>query len=566
MGVGSEERIALVRVARGHTAAPFGGLLMRQPRMGTRRLPFRRFGALHTGLVLFIGANTLLTPAGTAQEWEDIAPLVPAADEQPANWRFTTTKPGEDWFKPALDDSTWAQGPGGFGTTDTPGAVIGTTWNTADIWLRREIEMPAPPWGDVQLWLHHDEDTEVYVNGVLALRIEGWSSGYEAHRLPPTGRAALRPGRNELAVHCHQTSGGQYIDLGLVALVPSPPDPKRWSRDRAWNWFTNQALPMGFNYIPANSISYTEMWMGYTFDPERIDRELALAQEVGFNCARVVLPYVVWEAEPEAFKQRFETFLSICRKRGIRVMPCFFDDCVFGPITDPVFGRQPGVVPGWYANGWTPSPGHQRVRDPEARPALERYVKDVMTAHRDDPRILCWDLYNEPGNSGLGNATLPLLKDTFRWAREINPSQPITSGVWGGSPRVTGFLKAHSDIITFHDYQPAPELHRTIAGLEPLGRPLICTEWLNRPRDSKVETCLPLFVEARVGAVHWGLVNGRTQTDLPWGHKPGKPYTGPWQHDLFRPDHSPYNPQEIGAFRTAIQQTKRPGTVTKPSK
>jgi len=127
----------------------------------------------------------------------------------------------------------------------------------------------------------------------------------------------------------------------------------------------------------------------YALDPKLLDRELALAQNVGFNCTRVVLSYVVWEVEPEAFKQRFEKFLSLCKQRGLKVMPCFFDDCVFGLITDPAFGRQPDVVAGWYANGWTPSPGHQRVKDPQVRAGLERYVKDVMTVHRDDRRILC---------------------------------------------------------------------------------------------------------------------------------------------------------------------------------
>ena len=481
--------------------------------------------------------------------------LVPAADMQPAIWRYTTNQPATGWETAGFDDSAWSEGESGFGSAGTPNAVIGTLWMTTDIWLRRDFELPVPPTGEVAVWLHHDEDAEVYLNSVLALRISGWSADYDTYSLTAAGRNALRVGKNKIAVHCHQTTGGQYIDAGLVMTIPTKPGAARWTPEHAWNWFTNQALPLGFNYVPANSISYTEMWMGYAFDPKLIEHELALAQKTGFNCLRVVLPFVVWEAEPKAFKQRWETFLTICDKHGIKVMPCFFDDCVFGPISDPEFGKQPEVVAGWYASGWTPSPGHQRVRDSKVRPALAHYVKDIMAAYRNDPRILCWDLYNESGNSGMGNASLSLLKDAFSWAREINPVQPITSGIFGGgSPRITTFLRDNSDIISFHNYQPAAELRHEIIDLKQLGRPLICSEWLNRPDNSTVATCLPVFLEEQVGALNWGLVNGKTQTDLPWGHKPDDPEPKIWQHDLFHSDHTPYDTHELELFRQATRQ------------
>jgi hypothetical protein len=142
--------------------------------------------------------------------------VLPAADQAPATWRYTTVKPGDGWFKPGFDCASWRQGPSGFGTAGTPGARIGTTWNTDDIWLRREFDVSATNWHDLQAWLHHDEDAEVYLNGVLALRTTGFVTGYEAWPLSATGKAALRPGQNLIAIHCHQTTGGQYIDLGLV--------------------------------------------------------------------------------------------------------------------------------------------------------------------------------------------------------------------------------------------------------------------------------------------------------------------------------------------------------------
>ena len=146
--------------------------------------------------------------------------VLPAADTQPAVWRYTTTQPAGDWFQPEFNDASWPQGKSGFGTAGTPGAIIGTVWNTDDIWLRREIELPAGRPHDPQFWMHHDEDAEIYVNGVLALKVPGFISSYDSVPMTPPGRAALRPGKVVLAVHCHQTTGGQYIDVGLVDVVP----------------------------------------------------------------------------------------------------------------------------------------------------------------------------------------------------------------------------------------------------------------------------------------------------------------------------------------------------------
>ena len=151
------------------------------------------------------------------------------------------------------------------------------------------------------------------------------------------------------------------LSVCIVYGAGAEPVPGRWPAEKAQAWYDTQPWPCGLNYIPANAISYTEMWMPYCFDAAFIDKDLALMEDVGFNCARVVLPFVVWEHDPDAFKERLTTFLSLCSKRGIKVMPTLFDDCVFGPILDPVYGQQPEVVVGWYANGWTPSPGRSMV-------------------------------------------------------------------------------------------------------------------------------------------------------------------------------------------------------------
>lgn len=150
-----------------------------------------------------------------------VTSIVPAADQQAAEWRYTTTRPAAGWMKENFDATIWPEGQSGFGTAGTPGAVVGTVWNTDDIWLRREVELPAKDLQRLELWLHHDEDVEVYINGVMAFQTEGFVGNYDAFPLTKEGRAALRPGKNLIAVHCRQSTGGQYVDLGFVTVQPN---------------------------------------------------------------------------------------------------------------------------------------------------------------------------------------------------------------------------------------------------------------------------------------------------------------------------------------------------------
>ncbi len=144
--------------------------------------------------------------------------VLAAADTRPAvAWRYTADTPARSWAKADFDDSSWRKGAAGFGSRGTPGAVIGTEWTSPDIWARREFELPAATdpcrlW----LWVHHDEDAEVFINGVPACALKGFSTGYVEAPIAADALAVIRPGRNVIAVHCHQTTGGQYIDAGLI--------------------------------------------------------------------------------------------------------------------------------------------------------------------------------------------------------------------------------------------------------------------------------------------------------------------------------------------------------------
>ena len=147
--------------------------------------------------------------------------VLPDARTEKAAWRYTLEKPAEEWFGPDFDDKAWKQGPAGFGTKGTPGAVIGTEWSKPEIWLRREVTLPEVRMAELRLAVHHDEDAEVYINGKLAAALFGFVSDYEVVDVAPEALAAIKPGKNVIAVHCRQTGGGQYIDVGLVRVIPA---------------------------------------------------------------------------------------------------------------------------------------------------------------------------------------------------------------------------------------------------------------------------------------------------------------------------------------------------------
>ncbi|MBM3494047.1 MAG: DUF1793 domain-containing protein, partial [Armatimonadetes bacterium] len=144
--------------------------------------------------------------------------VVPSADREPAEWRYTFDDPGAGWEKPDFDHGQWSVGKSGFGSQGTPGAAIGTRWTGPHIWLRRTFELKQTDLDGLNLWVHHDEDAAIYINGVLAARLPGFVTEYGDIEIRPAARAALKPGANTLAVHCRQTTGGQYVDVGLVRV------------------------------------------------------------------------------------------------------------------------------------------------------------------------------------------------------------------------------------------------------------------------------------------------------------------------------------------------------------
>jgi len=348
----------------------------------------------------------------------------------------------------------------------------------------------------------------------------------------------------------------------------------RWSVERARAWWAEGPLPVGCNFIPSTAINQLEMWQADTWDPDTIDRELGYAQGLRFNTVRVYLHDLLWEDDRSGFLARLSDFLDIARRNGQRVMWVLFDD-VWNPEPHP--GPQPAPWPGRHNSGWVESPGLPALEayasDPALRARLEAYVSGLISAFADDPRVWLWDLYNEPGGyprpggGPVGVRCLPLLRDVFRWARGVDPRQPLTSGLWWTplhpiDPVIAETQLAGSDVVSFHHYGPPDDLVRLCGELEErTARPLLCSEFLARHMKSRFETHLPIFRERDIGALCWGLVAGRTQTIYPWwswaDEEPG-PEPDPWFHDVLRPDGAPFSEEEarfLRAFDASARHT-----------
>jgi len=322
-----------------------------------------------------------------------------------------------------------------------------------------------------------------------------------------------------------------------------------WSKQKANAWYSEQPWLSGCNFQPSSAINQIEMWQPASFDAATIDKELGWAEELGFTTMRVFLSSVVWENDKVGFKKNINQFLTISSKHKIKPMFVFFDDC-WKPESS--YGKQPAPKPGIHNSGWVQDPSVSLRKDTlKSFPALEKYVKDILTTFKNDKRILLWDLYNEPGNSDHGITSLPLLKNVFKWARQVSPSQPISAGIWYfGCNELNVFQIENSDVITYHNYSDVKEHEKEINYLKMLGRPLICTEYMARKHDSRFENVMPMLKNLHVGAINWGFVSGKTNTIFAWDEPlPDLKEPKLWFHDIYRQDKTPFDQNEVNIIK-----------------
>jgi Cellulase (glycosyl hydrolase family 5) len=339
----------------------------------------------------------------------------------------------------------------------------------------------------------------------------------------------------------------------------------RWSAEKARTWAADKPWFAGCNYYPANAINQLEMWQKETFDPVVIDRELGWAEDIGFNSVRVYLHDIMWKEDRKGFLERTEKFLEIAHSHGIGVVFVIFDSC-WDPNPKP--GKQREPQPGLHNAGWLQSPGREILADEKKQDALEGYVKGFITHYRNDKRVHMWDLFNEPDNTNDNSykdqpekveQARQLLEKTFRWATEVDPSQPLTSAVWRNqwrdSEKLTPMEKLQldkSEVITFHNYGSLEQLTTCVESLRQYERPIFCTEYMARGNGSKFDPNLGYLKDQKVGAYNWGFVAGKSQTIYPWDSWKKKYDSEPavWFHDIFRADGSPYIPAEVEYIRS----------------
>ena len=355
--------------------------------------------------------------------------------------------------------------------------------------------------------------------------------------------------------------------LAATALTAAPAQARpRWTEAQANAWYAQQPWLVGANYVPATAINQLEMWQAETWDPKRIDYELELAQGIGMNTMRVFLHDQLWTQDPQGFKRRIDTFLAMAQRHGIKPLFVLFDSC-WDP--DPRLGPQHPPIPGVHNSGWVQGPGLPGLRDRSRYPAYKAYVQGVIGTYADDPRVLGWDLWNEPdndatqykGQEGKEPLVRALLAQVFEWALGADPSQPVTSGVWwhedwtptGGKLTLMERLQiGQSDVITFHDYSWPETFEARVRQLLPYNRPVICTEYMARGNGSTFDGSLPIAKRYNIGMINWGFVDGKTQTRLPWDSWE-KPYVmaepAIWFHEVFRGDGTAYRAAETDLIR-----------------
>jgi hypothetical protein len=395
-------------------------------------------------------------------------------------------------------------------------------------------------------------------------------------------------------------------DLSVVPVTG------RWPVEQIKAWYTGLPWLVGANYLPSNKINTIDMWQASTWDSRTIMSEFKLAQSIGYNTMRVFLHPLVWQDDEHGLYRRMDQFLAIAEQTGIRPSFVFFDDCHY-PYAK--LGPQPLPVRAFHNSGWVNAPERElaeRYARGEATTNeianLKGYVQRTIARFANDRRVLYWELYNEPGRGNgeydasgklilatIGDRSQHLVQDSWVWAREAAPSQPITSTNLGGiGDKNSAINAANSDLYSIHSYDGLPEMQKAVAAWSSEGRPVLVTEWLNRttipdiPKDilpllgadvakhfdgtNTPKDVLPYLKEQNVGAINWGFVTGKSETDWNWfsqyvngklrnlaaerraGNviRPGDPFPEPktWHHDLFRPDFTPYDQAEIDVFRS----------------
>lgn len=350
----------------------------------------------------------------------------------------------------------------------------------------------------------------------------------------------------------------------------------QWSTEKANEWYAKLPWLRGCNFIGSDCANRFDMWQSYKAKEKLMtaERELALCEELGFNTVRIWIVFEAWLNEREFFMNMLEEYITMCAEHHLYVMICLtneedlpcgsFEDFVPRQVGEQAYAL--GYHQGRFPEGEEAEqlPKWHYAQSPALAPKFWNMITDIVTKYADDSRVICWNVYNEPGFT-IGEACVPILQKMFEVVRACDPDQPLTADIWRGlddqdipNTKEEVFALEHSDVISFHAYLTLPQLCQNIDQFRVYGRPLFCTEWLHRIYHNNVCDAYPLFYIENIANYCWGFVVGKTQTNEPWDII-WKQYEDPnirmdldfskWQHDLYRPNLRPYDPKEIELIR-----------------
>ena len=319
----------------------------------------------------------------------------------------------------------------------------------------------------------------------------------------------------------------------------------KWPPERARQHMERFGVIKGCNYVPAYAHSHAHMWFDYRADD--INKELGWARDIGINSVRMFVPCFEYSAFREQLLKRWDRFLDAAAQHGMSVMPTFslsildpdYDPAAPGAFNQPTIRFKYGVHGGQWRY---PGVASYRKNWPESKNTIKEFIRSFVGRYGRDERIVAWDLVNEaPRSDRL------ILALTFQWARQVNPTQPLTS-CWEAIEI--------SDIYTFHTYgKPGTDSDgnswaRGMEGLKTTGRPALCTEFMARTMGNTLDSVLPFFATHKVGWYEWGLCAGSAQYHFPWNWPEGSPPPWLWFHCLLYPDGTPYKTEEIELIKS----------------
>lgn len=351
-----------------------------------------------------------------------------------------------------------------------------------------------------------------------------------------------------------------------------------WTEEEAWKWYKARPWIRGCNYLCSESPNRVDQWQALHFEErmQQTEREFELIRETGMNSIRVIVEYVVWKEEHDGFLERFDRYLDLAARYGLSVMVTLANDGMPAPgpgYKVPAIGEQ--TYDWGYHGGKKHSPHvvlkssapcpHFYLDDPVTREDYFKMVAEIVRLHREDPRVLVWDVYNEAGHSNRKEVSIPNLKRIFEIVRAEDPVQPLTACVCPRRgraeelPEIERIALLNSDVISYHYYHKFSRHMEIIRHLKRFGRPIFCTEWLCRCFHNDVFDLFPVFYMEGIACYNWGFVAGKSQTyepwELVWTNVAAGTYDDvnvdftKWFHDLYRPSLRPYDPKEIAVIR-----------------